>query len=367
MEVDEKLWGVHLDWYRDWIGNPERAADYWEQGFWGMMREIPAKVKIPLLIRDGWYDHHLGSCLASYRSLSAEAKRHSILQIGPWNHSYMAVIPEEETSQLTDYSVSTPMEWFYQILVKGEEPDGLIKEYVIGEDRWIEKKVEEEPLWKQFYLCEDGTLSEAATDKDGSRTYCYDPENPVRSHGAESLLADMKENGSFLQPGPDYREDVLSFVSERLDEKLLVEGSIIVRLFVSSDAEDTAFTAKVMEVLPDGRTVNVRGSITALAFRNGAERRQEYVPGQIVEARIRMWDIAWCFRIGSRIRIDISSSDFPQYAAHSNYPGIWSAHDKVRKACQTVHMGGQYPSVVVLPSYNNMNSETFSRKRKCGQ
>lgn len=347
-DVDEKLWGVHLDWYRDWISSPERTADYWKQGFWGMLREIPQKVKIPLLIREGWYDHHLGSALVSYRRLSEEAKKHSVLQIGPWNHNYMPVIPEEETSQLKDDSAAAPLEWFYKILVKGEVPQGGIKEYVIGEDRWAEKKDMGETAGKTFYLCENGSLTEEA-GKDGQRTYCYDPKNPVRSHGAESLLADMKENGSFLQPGPNYRDDVLSFVSGVLDEKLFVEGSIKVRLFVSSDAEDTAFTAKVMEVFPDGRTVNVRGSITTLAFRNGSDYRQGYEPGRIVEADIQMWEIAWCFRKGSRIRVDISSSDFPQYAVHTNFPGLWSLQEKTKKANQSIYMGLQYPSAVILP------------------
>ena len=264
------------------------------------------------------------------------------------------MIPEENTARLTDDSVSAPLEWFYRILVKNEMPDGMIKEYVIGEDRWMEKRAAESdgeqfvPCEKQFFLCGQGRLSESA-EADADRTYCYDPEQPVRSHGAESLLADMKENGSFLQPGPDYREDVISFTSDVLGKKLLAEGSIRVRLFVSSDAEDTAFTAKVMEVFPDGRTVNVRGGITTLAFRDGTGRRQEYAPGEIAEANIRMWDIAWCFREGSRIRVDISSSDFPQYAVHTNFPGIWSEQERSKKANQTVYMGLRYPSAVILP------------------
>ncbi len=347
-DVDEKLWGVHLDWYRDWVSNPEREADYWKQGFWGMLKGIPQKVRIPILIREGWYDHHLGSALISYGQLSEETRRHSVLQIGPWNHNYMAVIPEEKISQLKDDSASAPLEWFYRILVKGEIPEGGIKEYVIGEDRWVEKKDMRDSAGKIFYLCADGSLNERA-EKNGKRTYCYDPENPVRSHGGESLLADMKENGSFLQPGPDYRKDVISFVSDVLDKKLLVEGRIKVKLFVSSDAEDTAFTAKIMEVFPDGKTVNVRGSITTLAFRNGSDRRQEYIPGEIVEICIQMWDIAWCFREGSRVRVDISSSDFPQYAVHTNYPGLWSLQDKTKKAVQAVYTGLQYPSAVILP------------------
>ena len=81
-EVDEKVWGVHLDWYRDWITNTDRDSAYWSDGFWKELKEIPGKVKIPVFIREGWYDHHLGSAIVTYESLSEEAKKHSVIQIG---------------------------------------------------------------------------------------------------------------------------------------------------------------------------------------------------------------------------------------------------------------------------------------------
>ena len=83
LHVDEALWGVSLPWYRDWISHTDRSDPYWSQGFWKMLKDIPGKVNIPVFIREGWYDHHLGSALVTYQDLSPQAKAHSILQIGP--------------------------------------------------------------------------------------------------------------------------------------------------------------------------------------------------------------------------------------------------------------------------------------------
>ena len=155
--------------------------------------------------------------------------------------------------------------------------------------------------------------------------------------------------GSIHQPQPGYRDDVVTFLSEPVQEDTEIEGKIRVRLFVKSDAEDTAFSAKLMEVFENRECVNIRGSITTLAYRNGNPHRGTYTPGEIVEICIEMWDVSWMIRKGSRLRLDISSSDFPQYSAHSNYAGIWSEQAETKKAEQTILMGGQYPSEVILP------------------
>lgn len=97
-----------------------------------------------------------------------------------------------------------------------------------------------------------------------TRNYTFDPATPVESIGGEALLHTMPQIGSHLQPEPDYREDVLSFVSEPLEETFTLNGKASVRLFVESDCEDTAFTAKIMEVTPEGKAYNIRSSIATL-------------------------------------------------------------------------------------------------------
>jgi putative CocE/NonD family hydrolase len=109
-------------------------------------------------------------------------------------------------------------------------------------------------------------------------------------------------------------------------------------------------TVKVSEERADGSTYNIRTGIATLAFRdNKLGSRQTYTPGEIVEVTVEMLPIVWEIQPGSRIRVDISSSDFPQYSVHSNYPGVWSEQTRTKVASQKVWTGKKYPTSVIIP------------------
>ena len=150
------------------------------------------------------------------------------------------------------------------------------------------------------------------------------------------MLVSQKLLGCKKQPGTDYRADVLSFVSEPFDEALSLAGSIAVHLKVASTAKDTAFCAKICEEQPDGSAYNLRTTICALGFRGGSDHYEAYTPGTFVELELKATDIAWRFDAGSRIRVDISSSDFPQYAAHPNSDALWCTVTEPVTATQTL-------------------------------
>ena len=142
---------------------------------------------------------------------------------------------------------------------------------------------------------------------------------------------------------------MISFISDELKEDLHVLGEISVTLSVSSDAKDTAFFAKVMEMFADGETVNVRGSITSLGYRNNSPHRIKYETGTIEKITIKMWAIDWQFKKGSRIRLDITSSDFPQYSVHTNNEGVWALQESSKVAHQTIYTGFEHESYIELP------------------
>ena len=371
-QVDEKLWKVDLPWYRDWITHTDADDPYWQQGFWGQLQEIPSKVRIPVYVREGWYDHHLGSALCTWNALSDDIKKKSVLEIGPWNHFYMPCIMHQETSNLRNDSVESPLMWFYKILCLEDESDGQMRLYRIGEDKWDEgqdllpKNIDSQisdfdnsdsqsskssnSKSKKMFLAagmNDRLLNE--NNENGKVTYTYDPDKPVISYGSESTLHMMEQNGSLLQKGPDYREDVISFVSDVLTEDIHVMGEISVTLSVSSDAPDTAFFAKVMEMFADGETVNIRGSITSLGYRNNSPHRIKYEADTIEKITIKMWAIDWQFKKGSRIRLDITSSDFPQYSVHTNNEGVWALQESSKVAHQTIYTGFEHESYIELP------------------
>ncbi len=311
-------------------------------------------------MKEGWYDHHLGSAIRTWEILPEATKQKSVFEIGPWNHAYMPCIDHQCTDSLKDTSMSTPLLWFDKVLRKEKVPEGEVRLYRIGADKW--------DILKEFPYKSDNALKfyldsrEVAGENKkqlllnpssvgGNAVFTYDPEDPLFSKGAESTFHSMSENGSHLQEGADYRPDVLTFISEPLTENVKVCGKIKAKLFVSSDCEDTAFSVKICEVFADGEAYNVRGSITTLAYRNDTPHRITYNPGEKVEIEINTWDIDWEFKAGSKIRLDISSSDFPQYSAHSNYPGVWALQEKTKKAHQTIFTGGDYSSYIVFPRF----------------
>lgn len=380
VQVDEDVWGVKLPWYKELVTHTDFSDPYWQEGFWSVLRSNPSKVKIPIVIEEGWYDHHLGSALSGYNDMTDAGRENCLLRIGPWDHGKQCPIHAHECNDVRSYQILPIYQWFDTILRKHEKPESGVSLYVVGQDRWLEQ-----PQWPQeisnmqYYFDMARRTLYPATSADASVTapadapadasiaaptdaqvtdgtvnevsFVYDPKNPVSSYGAESCFSTRSATGSLKQPEPGYRDDVISFVSEPIAENVMLLGKINADIYVSSDAEDTAFSIKIMEVLENGEAYNIRSGITTLAYRGHSDQRQTYTPGEIVKINIDTWDIAWEMKKGSCIRVDISSSDFPQYSAHTNYPGVWALQDKCRTARQTLYSGAGYPSVLNLPVY----------------
>jgi len=354
--MDEMLFGRKLPWYREWIANVSAEDEYWREGFWAELRDIPARVRTPVLMVDGWFDQHLDGMTRDYRKLPPATRAASRFILGPWVHSMQASgdypMPGAERNHLKD-----ALEWFDHHL-KGREyphPTGGVEAYAIGEGRWKRWDGWPEPDgFRTFYLS-GGRLSGEPSFAEEAARFRYDPDRPVPTRGGAGLLRylsgadDAAPAGSVLQPPPGEREDVLTFESEPLAEDLPIAGSIRVHLFASSDAEDTAFAANVMEVLPDGRAFNIRDGIVSLAYRGGATRPQPYEPGGVAEADIELWPIVWTIKAGSRLRVDVSSSNFPAYHAHRNVSGPWALQTEKRIANQTIYGGKDRPSRIVVP------------------
>jgi putative CocE/NonD family hydrolase len=358
INVDEELWSIRLDWYRKWITSTDYNSEYWHTGVWKTLREMPGKIKIPVCIVAGWYDHHLEGTLLGYQELCDETRAMSRLVIGAWNHSREACVPAHNPHNANLDRISHMLEWFDRIMLEEKEPDAGVSAYFIGDDRW--RELNDWPIKntckRNLYLStvkRNDVKAFKLDIKEQAKSelvrYDYDPENPVYTHGGETLLVTQNERGSLLQQEPGYREDVISFVSETLTEDIRIGGKMNVKLYVSSDCEDTCFTARIMEVLPNGEAYNIRSTVATLAYRNNSSERLEYNPGDIAEINIELLPVAWNIKAGSSVRVDISSSSFPEYSVHSNYPGIWSLQEKTRVARQTLHIGGIYHSCLEIP------------------
>lgn len=328
---DKKLLGTELPFYQHYIKECSEDSSYWQDSIWKNLKEIPSKIKIPIVITGGWADHHLDGTMYAYEQLNEEIKDRSKLIIGPWDHlgNTTGKLQYPMSSKHGFMNIHAHLLWFDSQL-KGEEAKLESEVYVIGMKKWEKLKTwpPKSHQTKLFFSADYGLTDQLS--KKGSVSFNYDPKNPVMTNGGSALLAWISPGFTNLPHGftkqEDYedRNDVLIFKSEPIGEALTVMGKISVKLLVSSSAEDTAFTVKVCEEFANGDSYNITDGITSICSNKNGTHSNSYKKYEKVALDIDMWDIAWQFQVGSKIRIDVSSSNFPMYHIHSNTKKLWS-------------------------------------------
>ena len=155
--------------------------------------------------------------------------------------------------------------------------------------------------------------------------------------------------GAYDQREIEARSDVLVYTTEPLQHDLEVTGPVVLKLFASTDCRDTDFTAKLVDVFPDGRAINLTDGILRGRYRSGTDRQELLVPGEIYEFTVDLWVTSNVFRAGHRIRLDISSSNFPRFDRNPNTGNPFGLDAELRTAHQTVYHDGARPSRLILP------------------
>jgi putative CocE/NonD family hydrolase len=225
----------------------------------------------------------------------------------------------------------------------------------MGDNRWrdeadwpLERAVE-----KVLYLTSDGKantpngdgrLIQEKPSGDGADWYSYDPENPVPSlHGPRlfQIPTDQRPLAG--------RKDILVYQTAPLTERIEVTGYPTVELHASSSAPDTDFFARLVDVAPDGMGRDVSLGMVRARYRNGVDKPSLIGPGEVVRYVIRMNPTSNAFKLGHRIRLDITSSDFPNYDRNHNTAADQNADAQLKKAKQTIHHGQRHTTRVVLP------------------
>ena len=360
VEADVNVLGQKLQYYRDWITHTDYTDPYWNTGVWADLKRIPYVIDVPLTIVAGQFDHHEEGTVLGYERLRPEIKARSRLILGSWNHSFQVTPTHVPTANAMEFDINADQfEWFYSLLVKKEEPRGEVRVYNIEADEWV--NLDSWPIEtasdRIMYLSSEtagdrwNVLALKTSEPQASSvSYVYDPENPVYAEGGETLFTSSGRRGSLRQSPAGYRDDILSFVSEPLEEDMTIAGNVKVYLKVSTDADDTAFAFTLSEVTPSGEAYNMRTSIATLGYRDGLLKpRVEYRKGTTVVLEIEALPIMWTVKAGNSLRLDIKSSQFPEYAVHSNTAGVWAEQARTVVARQTVFVGGEDGSRVVFP------------------
>jgi putative CocE/NonD family hydrolase len=196
----------------------------------------------------------------------------------------------------------------------------------------------------------DGVLTPAAPASDSPDSFTYDPNDPVPSHGGNvCCTGNAITGGSFDQRTTEARPDVLVYTSEPFKQGTEVSGPIEPTLYVSSDARDTDFTVKLLDVYPDGRAFNLDESIQRARYREGYDKPPAWMePGKVYKVTLQPLTTSNYFEAGHRLRIEVSSSNFPRFDRNLNTGG--RNYDEVKgiAAHNAVHHSKQYPSQVTI-------------------
>ena len=358
-------------WYFQWIQHSARD-DFWKQ--WSI-RDHYDTVRVPVLNMAGWYDAFLDGSIGNFAGMASgaatpEARQHQRLVIGPWDHLAWGRSDSKPAPMLKDIGavadspVNELMLAWYDHFLKGAD-NGVSTEprvdyFLMGANRW--KTSPAWPLadtqWTRYYLGgkgeidgRKGTLSTAAPagPQDPDR-YIYDPANPVPSLGGHSCCsAESGPIGPYDQTPAEQRSDVLVYSSDPVSADTEVTGPVTVDLWASSSAVDTDFTAKLLVVKPDGQAINLNNGILRTAFRDSLSNPTPIEPGRPYKFTIAIWPTSYLFSAGDRIRVEISSSDYPQFAPNPNTGAPFGRDAEMRPATQTVLHDAEHPSAIVIP------------------
>ena len=379
-DVDEarELWKVERNkwlWVKPWSelsGEllPSMAAriqrilqhpgeDYHE--FVGIHRNID----IPVFNRTGWYDRFIPAVdhFVEMENLapSERARRSQRLVVGPWGHTndLTRAQGEFDFGEAAEWdNVAAGIGWFDHWL-KGDDngtaEEARVRLFITGQNSW--RGYDDWPVPGTrpvaFHLSSEGNANTPAGDgalslepAGGVRSdsFDYNPRDPV-----PTLFLEGCQDGPFDQKPLDHRGDVLVYQSETLNAPLTVIGSPSVTLYASSSAVDTDFTAKLVDVNPDGTARNLCYGIVRARYRNGWENPRLLDPGEVTEFTIEMNPVGNTFPEGHRIRLDISSSDFPNYDRNHNTGGDAYIESEMITAHQEVHHSQKHPSMLRLP------------------
>jgi len=362
--MDEASGAEPLPFWRDYVGHWTRD-EYWEN--LSIVDKYDA-FEMPVMLIAGWYDYYPREMLRTYLGLVEDAPTPELasqrrIVIGPWGHGITG------SSEFGDLDFGPEAladtgelfgEWFDRTLKSEDTPERApIRLFVMGANQWRDEY--EWPLartdWTHLYLRCGGGLSAEAPGDETPDGYTYDPDDPVPTVGGNHSVGlfweatrDVIRPGPFDQRDVEAREDVLVYTTGALDRDTEVTGPVVLKLHAASSAPDTDFTAKLTDVYPDGRSINITEGVIRARFRERNWRNpQLFEPGKIYEYTIDLHVTSNVFKQGHRIRVDITSSNFPLWDRNPNTGHEPGTDAEVQVARQTVHHSAAYPSHLILP------------------
>lgn len=368
--------------------------DYWKHLDVNWVEYYDQTADIPMLLISGWYDSYAGGTVHNYNELSRRLDSPVQLIMGPWTHSgntrsYAGNAEFGPDASIDDFHNDFHLRWFDRYLKgKSAADNANVLIFVMGtgdghkddngrlyhggywreSDAWPLPGTQTTP----YYFHADGSLqSDAPAARNSATTFTFDPHDPVQTIGGSfSSTSPVFEPGAYDQREADgvfgatepylplkARDDVLVFQTEPLQADVTVIGPIVVKLHIASTATDTDFTAKLVDVyppsddFPGGYEMNITDGILRTRYRNRPDRQELMRPGEIYAIDVTPFPTANVFKKGHRIRIDISSSNFPRFDVNPNTGEPLGLNRRAIRADNTVYHDAVRPSHVLLPIF----------------
>ena len=342
------------------------VPDEWTDGI--LLNNRHESVKVPALIIAGWYDMLLGADLEHFAGMkanggTAQARENTRIIIGPWSHGmFMNMVGQVDFGfrssglfmDLKEDLTTLQLRWFSRWLKdeqNGIENEAPVKVFVQGINRWRDEQ-EWPParaVATPWYLGSDAKLGPDKPQLEMSPdSYVYDPEDPCPTCGGTLLMPPKYTPGPLDQAPILDRRDVLVYTSDVLTEDLELAGQVSAEIYASTSAPDTDWMIKLCEVRADGKTFNVCDGVLRASYQVH-QTGQAFEPGEVVKWNLNLLATAMVFKAGHRLRVIITSSDFPRYDRNPNTGEVGVEAVGSVSALQKVYHDQRYASHLVLP------------------
>jgi len=354
-------------YFTDWLAHPN-YDNYWKQI---SIEDHYADIQVPVLGVGAWYDIFLGGTLRNYVRLKTEAgteaARHGQrLKVTVGGHAgggrkIGAVDFGEKLETDGDEAMLRWYDWLLKGEANGVEKEKLVRIFVMGKNEWRDE--DDWPLARakstRYYLHSTGSanglsgnssLNTAAPAEEKADQYVYDPSDAVPTIGGPLCCQALPTgNGPQDQRPAEERKDVLVYTTAAFAKDTEVTGPVSLDLFVSTSAVDTDFTGKLVDVWPDGFAQNLTEGILRLRYRNSQEKPELANPGETYHITVDLWATSNVFLAGHKLRLEVSSSNFPRFDRNMNTGEEQARATRMNKATNVIYHDKAHPSALIVP------------------
>lgn len=357
--------GYAVQHYRDWLAHPDYDA-YWKAI---SDEEQFDKINVPVHTSGGWFDIFLQGTINGFvgvrkHGANEKTRRETRMIIGAWGHGPTQKFGDVDFGAANNRNqFETELRWFDHHLKgvnNGLDRQPPVEIFYMGVNQWQHEQDWPIPGTKftPMYIASDGaantvsgngSLSFSQLASAASDAYSYDPNDPVPTLGGNNCCGSPTLAGPKDQRPLAARKDILVYASQPMTEPLAIAGPVKVKLFAVTDGPDTDWVVKLIDVAPNGFAINICEGIMRARYRNGVDKPALLKPGEVYEYEVDLVGTANVFLPGHRIRVDITSSHFPQFDRNPNTGEAFGSSAKVRVAKQTIFHTAGRASHILLP------------------